>query len=129
MNCFKKGIYYHDCDRSYIDNIYLNDLRSQIHCCSCNNLDLVCCISKLSLKWDVGVQKDFSEKETNFYKNIDPNNLMELFGKKYSGCYNGQQSIAEAEAIVGELTRVGAKFVNETRCSLETVLLDESRSC
>ena len=108
MKCFKNGIYYHDCDRSYIDS------NCQRHCCSCNNLDLVYCISKLSLKSDVGVQTDFSDKQvsygkqTNDYKNVDPIILIELFGKCYSDCFNGEQSIAEAEAILGELRRVGA---------------------
>ena len=64
------------------------------HCCSC------------SLKSDIGVQTDSSDKQTNNYKDIDPLILMELFRKYYSGCYNGDQSIAEAEAILGELRRV-----------------------
>ena len=103
LNCFKNRIYYHDCDSNY-----LNHLRSQKHCCSCNNLNLVFCKSKLSLKWDVGVQADFSDKQTNNYKNIDPNTLLELLRKNYSGWCNDEQSIAEAEAILGELGRVGA---------------------
>ena len=92
MYCVQKRIYYHDC----------NVMKK--HCCSC---DLVCCMSKLSLKSDVGVQTNFSDKQTNIYKNIDPNILIELFGKYYSGCYNGEQSIVEAEAILGELRWVG----------------------
>ena len=59
-----------------------------------------------SLKSDVGVQTDFSDKQTNKYKNIDPNILIELFGKYYSGCYNGDQSIADAEAILEKLGRI-----------------------
>ena len=74
------------------------------HCCSCNNHDIVCC----SLKSDVGVQTDISDKQTNIHKNIDPNILIELSGKYYSGWYNGDQSIAEAKAILGELRRVKA---------------------
>ena len=75
------------------------------HCCSCNNHDIVCC----SLKSDVGVQTDFSDKQTNNYRNMDPNILIDLFRKYYSGCYyNGEQSIAEAEAILRELRRVRA---------------------
>ena len=42
----------------------------QHHCCSCNNLNS-----------DVGVQTNFSEKQTNNYKNIDPNILIALFRK------------------------------------------------
>ena len=74
----------------------------------CNVMKKHCCMSKLSLKSDVGVQTNFSDKQTNNYKDIDPNILIELFGKYYSGCYNDEQSIAEAEAILGELLRVAA---------------------
>ena len=63
-----------------------------------------CC----SLKSDVGVQTAFSDKQANNYKNIHPINLIELFGKYFSGCYNGDQSIAEAKAILGEVRRVKA---------------------
>ena len=66
------SVYYHDC----------NVMKK--HCCSCNNHDLVCCMSKLSLKSVVGVQTNFSKKQSN-YKNIDPNILIELSGKYYSG--------------------------------------------
>ena len=97
MNCFKNRISFH-----VSDNNYLNHLRSRKHCCSCNNLDLVFCISKLSLKSDVGVPTDFSEKQTNNSKNIDQHISKELFRKRYSGWYNGEQSIAGAEAILGE---------------------------
>ena len=56
MYCFKDRFYYQDCERF------------QKHCCRCNNLDHVCCKSKLSLKSDVGVQTDFTDKQTNNYK-------------------------------------------------------------
>ena len=56
MYCFKDRCYYHDCGRF------------QKPCCRCNNLDHVCCISKLSLKPEVGVQTDFTDKQTNNYK-------------------------------------------------------------
>ena len=108
MYCFKNRNYYHDCDRSFLDSNYLNHLRSQKHCCSCNNLDLVCCISKLSLKSDVCVQTDFSDKQTNNHENIDPDLLIDLFTKSYSGWYNVKQSLAEAKAILGKLRRVKA---------------------
>ena len=99
------------------------------HCCSCNNLDLVCCKSKLSLKSDVGVQTDFSEKQissrkqTNNYENIDPIILINLFGKNYSGCYNGDQSIAKTEAILGELGRVGAITCEQYNISIGNCLV------
>ena len=76
------------------------------HCCRCNNHDYVCCASRLSFKSDVGVRADFSHKQTNNYKNIDPIILIEIFAKDYSGCYNGDQSLAEAEAILGELGKL-----------------------
>ena len=63
-----------------------------------------CCF----FKSDVGVQTNFSDKQTNNYKDIDPNTLIELFRKYFSGWYNGEQSIAEAEAILGEIRRVRA---------------------
>ena len=97
MNCFENRIYF-----NVSDNNYLNHLRSRKHSCSCNNLDLAYCISKLSLKSDVGVQTDFSDKQTNHYKNIDQNISKEFFRKHYSGWYNGEQSIAGAEVILGE---------------------------
>ena len=101
MACVKNRIYYHD-----------NVMKK--HCCGCKNLELVFYINRLPSKSDVGVQTDFSEKQTNSrkqtknYKNIDPNILIELFGKYYSGCCNSDQSIAEAEAILGKLRRIGA---------------------
>ena len=113
MYCLQNRIYCHDCNRSHIDNIMKK------HCCSCNNLDLVCCISNLSPKTDVGVQTDFSDKQTSIYENIDPNTLIERFGKNYSGCFNGDQSIAEAEDLLGDLGRVRAKT-----CEQYNIFLD-----
>ena len=46
---------------------------SKKNCCSC------------SLESDVGVQTDFSHKQTNNYKDINHNILIELFRKYYSG--------------------------------------------
>ena len=51
---------------------------------------------------------DRTNKQTNKYNNIDPNILIEHFRKNYSGCYNDNESIVEAEAILGELLRVKA---------------------
>ena len=34
--------------------------------------------------------------------------MIELFRKYYTGCYNGNQSITEAETILGEWRSVGA---------------------
>ena len=86
-------------------NQLIKNVLCSYHCCNCINHNLVCS----SLKSDVGVHTDFSDKQTNNYKKIDLLILIELFGKFYSGCYyNGEQSIAEAEAILGELRRVKA---------------------
>ena len=52
MACVKNRIYYHD-----------NVMKK--HCCGCKNLELVFYISRLPSKSDVGVQTDFSEKQTN----------------------------------------------------------------
>ena len=58
MYCAKNRIYCNDCNRSYIDRNYSNHLISRGHidivikkrCYNCNNHDLTCCMSKLSLK-------------------------------------------------------------------------------
>ena len=82
MSSVKNRIHCHDCSRSFIDSNYSHHLRSQGHinivmkkqCCShnnaiardklcCNNLDLTCCMSELSLKSDVDIQTDFSDKK------------------------------------------------------------------
>ena len=57
----------------------------RVHYHDCNVMKKHCC--SCSLKSDVGVQ-------TNNYKNIDPNILIDLFRKYYSGWCNGEQSIA-----------------------------------
>ena len=90
----------------YVHYQKCNDMKK--HYCICNNRDLVCCMSKLSLKSDVGVQTNFSDKKPNNHKNIDRPILTDLFIKNYSGCYNSDQPIAEAEAILGELGKIGA---------------------
>ena len=82
MSCVRNRIHCHDCSRSYIDGIFSHHLRPQGHvnnvmkkqCCSynsaitrdklcCNNHDLTCCMSELSLKSDVDIQTDFSDKK------------------------------------------------------------------
>ena len=75
-----------------------------VHYHDCNVMKKHCC----SLKPDVGVQTNFSDKQTNIYKKIDPNILVELFGKNYSGCYSGDPSITEVKAILGDFGRVKA---------------------
>ena len=112
----KSRIYCHDCNRSYLDSNYSNHLRSRGHidnvfkkrCYTCNNHDLTCCMSKLSLKSNGDTQIDFSNKQSNKYKNIDPDILLESYRKHYSGCYNDEESIVEARAILTELYRIDA---------------------
>ena len=53
-------------------------------------------------------KQTFQKNKPIILKNTDPKILIELFRKYYSGCYNGDQSVAEAEAILGEKRRVGA---------------------
>ena len=83
-------------------------------CYSCNNHDLTCCMCKLSLKWNDNTQVDFSNKQdstrkqSNKYKNIDPDFLLEIYRKNYSCCYNDKESIIEARAIISELSRLDA---------------------
>ena len=122
MYCVKNRIYCHDCNRSFIDNNYSNHLRSRGHfdnvikkrCYSCNNHNLTCCMSKLSPKSNGDTQVDFSNKQdstrkqSNQYKNIDPDILLEIYRKNYSGCYNDKESIVEARAILSELYRLDA---------------------
>ena len=122
MYCVKNIIYCHDCNRSYIDGNFSNHLRSQGHidnvikkrCFSCNNHDLTCCMSKLSPKSNDNTQVDFSNKQystrkqSNKYENIDPDILLEIYRKNYSGCYNDKESTVEARAISSELYRIDA---------------------
>ena len=53
MYCVKNRIYYHDCNTFYFDNVMRK------HCCVFNNHALLCRLSKLCPKKDVGVQIDF----------------------------------------------------------------------
>ena len=122
MYCVKNRIYCHDCIRSYIDSNYSNLLRSRGHidnvnkkrCYSCNNHNPTCCMSKLSLKSndntpvDFSNKQDFTRKQSNKYENIDPDILLEIYRKKYSGCYNDKGSTIEARAILSELYRLDA---------------------
>ena len=116
MYCDKNRIYCNDCNRSYIDSNYSNHLRSRGHidnvmkkgCYSFNNHDLTCCMNRLSLKSNDNTQIDFSNKQSNKYKNIDPDILLEIYRKHYSGCHNDKESIVEAIAILSELYRIDA---------------------
>ena len=101
MYCDQNRTYSHYCNRSYIDNIYSNVFRYHVHfnfvmkkrCCSFNIaitciMLYKCCISKLSLKFDVNTKSKFSEKQdssrkqSNKHKNTAPQILSELYRKK-----------------------------------------------
>ena len=109
MYCDKNRIYCNDCNRSYIEYNYSNHLRSRGHidniikkrCYVTNNCDLTCCMNKLSLKSN-------DNNQSNKHKNIDPDILLEIYRKHYSGCYNDKESIVEAKAIISELYRIDA---------------------
>ena len=57
-------VHYHNCVHHHNCNVVKK------HCCSC------------SLLSDVGVQTDFSDKQTNNYKNIDPHILI-IFSENF----------------------------------------------
>ena len=103
MYCVQYRIYCEVCNRSCMERNYSKHLRSQCdnnivmkkRCFSsniaisrnklcCNNDDLACCISKLSLKSDVNIQTDISDKQDSSSETItisvigtDPNILGE----------------------------------------------------
>ena len=120
-----------DCKKSYKDRNFSTHLISKSHNdnvmkklrCSCNTgttlnklwcngYDLTCCMSKWSLESDVGIQTDFSDKQditkkqSNKYKNIDPNILGEIYRKNYSDCCKDGESIVEGKARLADLYRV-----------------------
>ena len=109
MYCDKNRIYCNDCSGSYIEYNYSNQLRSRGHidnvnkkrCHSSKNHDLTCCMNKLSLKSNDNTQ-------SNNHRKIDPDILLEIYRKHYSGCYNDKESIVEARAILSELYRINA---------------------
>ena len=74
----------------------------------CNNHDISQHVSKLSLKPNDKTQIDFSSKQNNKYNNIDPDILLEIYRKNYSGCCKDKESIVEARAILSELYRIDA---------------------
>ena len=71
-------------------------------------------MSKLSFNAYDNTQVDFSNKQdstrkqSNKYGNNDPDNLLDIYRKNYSGCYNDKESIVEARAILSELFRLDA---------------------
>ena len=112
MYCVKNRIYCHDCNRSYIDSKYSNHLRSQghidnvlkKHCCSC--------LSKISLKSDVGIQTDFSEKLDSVI-GVDFNMLFEKFKSFWDKPFKTENDFDEVEMILDEFLRVKAITIKQ----------------
>ena len=104
MYCVKNRIYCHDCNTSYIDSNYSNHLRSQghidkvlkKHCCSC--------VTKLSLKSDVGIQTDFSGK-LDSVNDVDPNILVEKFKSFWDKQFKTEIDFDEVEMTLDEFLR------------------------
>ena len=112
MYCVKNRFYCHDCDRSYIDSNYSNQLRSQghiyivmkKHCCSC--------ISRLSLKSDVGIQTDFSEKLDKIV-DVDTNILVEKFKHFWGKPFKTEKDFDELEMTIDEFLRIEAITIKQ----------------
>ena len=122
-------IYCGDCNKSYIPNIYSNHLKSKGHFinvmkkqyCSCindisrcDNHDLTYSMLKVSLESIDSIKTDFSNKldrirkQSNKFNNIDPDILLDIYRKHYSGCYNDKESNVEGKALLSELYRIDA---------------------
>ena len=122
---YKDGIYSnHLRSQGHINNVM------EKRCCSCNvdttrnelccnKCDLAGCISKLSLKSDVTTQTDFSDKQdgsrkrdhttkqTNNYKNIDPNLLCNKLRQNLGKLDRSESDNIMVKMIIDELLRTG----------------------
>ena len=148
MYCAQNNRYYcSDCSKSYIPKNYSNQLKTKRHninvmkkrCCSCNNdithsknHDLTSSMSKLSLKSDVDIQTEPSdkqdcsrrkitfdnivrsipkseraEKNVDQYKNTAPHILLDFFRRKLGAGYFVSESIVDGLEILHELRGVG----------------------
>ena len=105
MYCDKNRIYCHDCNRSYIDSNYSNQLRSQGHIDNVMKKHCCSCVSKLSLKSDVGIQTDFSEKLDTVI-GVDPDILIEKFKSFWSKPFKTENDFDEVEMILDEFLRI-----------------------
>ena len=112
MYCVKNRIYCHDCTRSFVDNNYSNHLRSQgdidnvmkKHCCSC--------VSKISLKSDVGIQTDFREKLDTVI-DAELNMLVEKFKSFWDKPFKTENDFDEVEIILDEFLRIKAITIKQ----------------
>ena len=106
MYCVKNGIYCYDCNRSYKDSKYSNNLRSQRHIDNVMKKDCCSCLSKIFLKSDVGVQTDFSEKQ-------DYDILIENFKSFWNRRIKTENDFDEIEMILDEFLRVKALTIKQ----------------
>ena len=106
MYCVKNGIFCYDCNRSYIDSNYSNNLRSQRHIDNVMKKDCCSCLSKIFLKSDVGVQTDFSEKQ-------DYDILIENFKSFWNRRIKTENDFDEIEMILDEFLRVKAITIKQ----------------
>ena len=112
MYSVKNRIYCHDCNRSYIDSNYSNHLRSQGHIDNVMKKHCCSCVSKLSLKSDVGIQTDFSEKLDTVI-DADPNMLVEKYKNICDKTFKTENDFDEVEMILDEFLRI--KTINIKR--------------
>ena len=70
------------------------------------------CIRNLSLKSDVGIQTDFSEKLDGII-NVDPNILVEKFESFWDKTFKTQNYFDEVEMILDECLRIRAITIKQ----------------
>ena len=108
MYCVKNRIYCHDCNRSYIDSNYSNHLRSQGHIDKVMKKHWCSCKRKLSLKSDVGIQTDFSEKP-----DIDLSILVKKFKSLREKLFRTDNDFDEIVMILDEVLRKKAITIKQ----------------
>ena len=126
MYCVNSRSYCHDCNRSYIDRNYSNLLRSQGHIDNLMRKHCCSCVSNFSLKSDVGIQTDFSEKLDSII-DVNPNILVEKFKSFRDKPFKPENDFHEFEMILDEFLRIKAitiKQYNKVRrkCDFEKKL-------
>ena len=112
MYCVKNRIYCHDCNRSSIDSNYSNHLRSQGHIDNVMKKHCCSCVNKNSLKSDVGIQTDFSEKLDTVI-GVDPDILIEKFKSFWDKPFKTENDFDEVEMILDEFLRLKAITIKQ----------------
>ena len=112
MYCIKNRIYCHDCNRSYIDSNYSNHLRSQGHTNNVMKKHCRSCVSKLTLKSDVGIQTDFSEKLDSI-TDINLNILVEKIKYLWDKFFKTENDFDEIDMILDESLRKKAITIKQ----------------